>query len=119
MPSKNGKPIVTKRKYSCIVCGKIVARHGKSKKCKACLVHEQRTLMDERIFDAIVQHKIENDGLSPTISTITKRAFVCKQTVKDAMARLVAAGRVNLVHRHFYVGMIVTGGKWTFEEPSE
>lgn len=118
MPSKNGKPIVTRLRYSCIECGKPVYRHGKTKMCRKCHTQALRDDADERIFAAIVAYKRKHDGLAPAKSKLAKLAFVAQFTAYEAIQRLVAAGRIKLVHHHHYVGIIVVGGRWTYEEPN-
>lgn len=109
---------LTRRKYTCIGCGKPLRQRRKTAMCKGCVEEAKRRDADNRVFAAIVQYKRENDGNTPKVHQLEKLAFTNDWTVDVALRRLEQAGRIQIMQSragYRQDGIIVAGGRWTYE----
>lgn len=112
---------LTRKKYTCISCGKPLRQRRKTAMCKACVEEAKRRDTDNRVFAAIVTYKQANDGNTPKVEHLVKLAYTNDWTIDMALRRLEQVGRIRIVQSragYRQDGIIVVGGKWTYEEPT-
>ena len=71
----------------------------------------------QELFDFIVQHKIANDGQSPTIREMRDETDITSTSVVNYyLDTLVDHGLIRRVDKESR-GIQVIGGKWTYHDP--
>lgn len=104
-------------KYTCTKCGKKIEPRGKTAMCRGCLSASISQETDDRVFRAVVEFKIANDGLSPRYGQLAAVLYNSTWTVAKSMKRLEKAGRIKRTNSEYghHPRILVVGGKWVYE----
>lgn len=101
----------------CEMCGKPVRDLQRNRKycSQKCFGKHRESKQDEAVFNALVQLKIERQGITPTFPKIGEIAGTDRHSVGLSIRRLIAAGRIWYEggERHKQIGVV--GGRWVFE----
>jgi hypothetical protein len=80
-----------------------------------CRYQDTKQDFDDWVLETIVEYKAANDGCAPTLPTIAKRTGLSRRAAQNTIHRLQAAGRIKLIGKAPYRGIVVPGGKWVYE----
>ena len=104
------------KKWTCTKCGKEIASRSKTRMCRTCWAASTNQEVDSEVFQAVIEFKAANDGLSPKCVEIAKMLYRDSNTVARSMGRLENAGRIKRVwSSRNRAQIIVPGGKWVYE----
>ena len=100
---------------SCLLCGKPC-----DPEANYCSHEHYREALHKRtadtVFQAIVDYKLANDGISPLGEQICEATGLSKMTVARTIHKLEKSGRIRCEWRGQRREIFVPGGRWVYEE---
>ena len=106
------------QKHLCAWCGKPTKNIRNRHCCRRCQWADDNSAIDNLVFAALVEYKRQHQGATPTLEILAAATNSNWCAMRRSINRMGNAGRLSFEGHGADRHVIVTGGKWTYTEPS-